>query len=59
MTAQGVIRDVDSFYQWVVELWKPLATQTIPAFVYRTEAQPTHGNSTNASIRRYRRPRQW
>ena len=55
---QGSIWNIDSFDQWGVELGKALAERTIPELESADEPQLEHDSSTNALIRRYRRPRQ-
>jgi glucose-6-phosphate isomerase len=54
---QGIIWNIDSFYQWGVELGKVLANKIVPEL--ESEAEPTlnHDSSTNNLIRRYRAAR--
>lgn len=53
----GIIRNIQSFDQWGVELGKVLANQIVPQL--ETEAEPMleHDSSTNALLQRYRRYR--
>jgi glucose-6-phosphate isomerase len=51
---QGVIRDIDSFDQWGVELGKALAARIIPELTSDTDPELAYDSSTNALIRRYR-----
>jgi len=53
---QGVIWHIDSFDQWGVELGKQLAQRIIPELESATEPSLRHDSSTNALIRRHRRP---
>jgi glucose-6-phosphate isomerase len=51
---QGTIWQIDSFDQWGVELGKVLAQRIIPELQGSSDQPPTHDNSTNSLIRRYR-----
>jgi len=52
---QGVIWDIDSFDQWGVELGKQLAARIVPELL-GANLHLMHDSSTNALIRRLRRP---
>src|ERR1700757_727555 len=52
---QGVIWNIDSFDQWVVELGKVLAQRIIPELENPAEPVLNHDSSTNTLIRRYRK----
>ncbi len=54
---QGAIWNIDSFDQWGVELGKVLAQRILPELEGKTEPPLAHDSSTNALIRRYRRPK--
>jgi glucose-6-phosphate isomerase len=51
---QGVIRNIDSFDQWGVELGKALAVKIISEIESKNEPALQHDSSTTARIRRYR-----
>jgi glucose-6-phosphate isomerase len=53
---QGAIWNIDSFDQWGVELGKALAARIVPELEAGADGQLKHDSSTNALIRRYRRP---
>jgi len=53
---QGTIWRINSFDQWGVELGKALANRITPELTAPAEPQLTHDSSTNALIRRFRRP---
>jgi glucose-6-phosphate isomerase len=55
---QGVVRRIDSFDQWGVELGKVLAERIIPELESVEESPLQHDSSTNTIIRRYRRVKQ-
>jgi glucose-6-phosphate isomerase len=55
---QGVVRNIDSFDQWGVELGKVLVDRIVPELASATDPKLLHDSSTNALIRRYRRLRQ-
>src|SRR6202522_2658530 len=52
---QGVIRNVDSFDQWGVELGKVLATKILGELEAPAEPELKHDSSTNTLIRHYRK----
>src|SRR6478609_8998199 len=54
---QGTIWDIDSFYQWGVELGKVLAQRIIPELESKTDPKLEHDSSTATLIRRYRKLR--
>ena len=54
---QGSIWQIDSFDQWGVELGKVLAQRIIPQLQGAAEPKLEHDSSTNALIRRYRKPK--
>ena len=54
---QGSIWQIDSFDQWGVELGKVLAQRIIPQLQSAAEPKLEHDSSTNALIRRYRKPK--
>jgi len=54
---QGTIWRINSFDQWGVELGKALANRITPELTAPAEPRLTHDSSTNALIRRFRRPR--
>ena len=54
---QGVIWNINSFDQWGVELGKVLAQRTLSDLAGADAPEPSHDNSTNTLIRRYRRLR--
>ena len=54
---QGAIWDIDSFYQWGVELGKQLAQNIGREIAAADDAGLAHDSSTNALIRRYRSQR--
>src|ERR1700730_14690183 len=51
---QGTIWNIDSFYQWGVELGKVLAQRIVPELESKSEPELKHDSSTNRLIRRYR-----
>jgi glucose-6-phosphate isomerase len=51
---QGIIWQIDSFYQCGVELGKVLAERIIPELLSVDEPPLKHDSSTNALIRHYR-----
>jgi len=53
---QGVIWNINSFDQWGVELGKVLAARIAPELESPGEPELHHDSSTNALIRRFRRP---
>src|SRR2546429_1029897 len=53
---QGTIWRLNSFDQWGVELGKALANRITPELTAPAEPRLTHDSSTNARIRRFRRP---
>ena len=53
---QGTIWRLNSFDQWGVELGKALANRITPELTAPAEPRLTHDSSTNALIRRFRRP---
>jgi len=53
---QGTIWNINSFDQWGVELGKVLAQRIAPELESEREPELGHDSSTNALIRRYRRP---
>jgi glucose-6-phosphate isomerase len=53
---QGTIWQIDSFDQWGVELGKMLAMKILPELNPAEEPELRHDSSTNALIRRYRKP---
>jgi len=55
--ATSAIWGIDSFDQWGLELGKQLAQTTIAELIALDEPELDHDSSTNALIRRYRRPR--
>jgi glucose-6-phosphate isomerase len=52
---QGVIRNIDSFDQWGVELGKMLAQRIVPELESKAEPELRHDTFTNNLIRRYRK----
>jgi glucose-6-phosphate isomerase len=54
---QGVIWQINSFDQWGVELGKVLAQRISPELESEAEPVLSHDSSTNALIRRYRKPK--
>src|SRR5947207_4012667 len=53
---QGTIWRLNSFDQWGVELGKALANRITPELTAPNEPRLAHDSSTNALIRRFRRP---
>ena len=53
---QGVLWNINSFDQWGVELGKVLAARIAPELESPGEPELHHDSSTNALIRRFRRP---